>query len=319
MAVVLPVKGSLNWDVTLNAALTYLDNNTTTLAGNAVIQGTTVAGGNLSGTFPDPLVVSTSLSSPLPVNQGGTGSTTQNYVDLTTNQSIGGTKTFTGEVEVSTNLLVGSATDLGDNGSGEIKLANATTVPTTNPTGGALLYSIAGNIKSRNSQGLVLSDAGVISAVTSSSTVSTTGLQSLYSVSIPANDPVAGAVYEITGYGVMTTTGTAGTMAFGIYWGGTGGTALATLGTAPSLTISLTNAPFYFKGIVTFRSTTSAVAYMTFAIPSSATTGTNTSYLIASTAAVTVTTSSAENLTVGINTSTAETITLLGGDVRRMA
>jgi hypothetical protein len=35
-------------------------------------------------------------NSVIPVLMGGTGSSTQNFVDLTTNQSIGGTKTFTG-------------------------------------------------------------------------------------------------------------------------------------------------------------------------------------------------------------------------------
>lgn len=49
---------------------------------------------DLGGTATAPTVVATHLSSALPVNQGGTGSTTQNFVDLTNNQTIGGTKTF---------------------------------------------------------------------------------------------------------------------------------------------------------------------------------------------------------------------------------
>jgi hypothetical protein len=55
---------------------------------------------DLGGTAALPTVVSTHLSSALPINQGGTGSTSQNFVDLTTSQSIGGTKTFSGEVIV---------------------------------------------------------------------------------------------------------------------------------------------------------------------------------------------------------------------------
>ncbi len=50
---------------------------------------------DFGGTAAAPTVVATHLSSALPVNQGGTGSTTQNFVDLSNNQTVGGTKTFT--------------------------------------------------------------------------------------------------------------------------------------------------------------------------------------------------------------------------------
>lgn len=95
MAIVLPVTGSLNWDVTLDAALTELDTAVTALQGSALTAGTAVSG-DLSGTLPGPSVTSTHLIAPLPVAQGGTGSTTQNYVDLTTAQTVAGNKTYTG-------------------------------------------------------------------------------------------------------------------------------------------------------------------------------------------------------------------------------
>lgn len=50
---------------------------------------------DLGGTAAAPTVVSTHLSSALPVNQGGTGSATQNFVDISSGQTVGGTKTFT--------------------------------------------------------------------------------------------------------------------------------------------------------------------------------------------------------------------------------
>jgi len=50
--------------------------------------------GDLGGTAASPQVVATHLAAALPVNQGGTGSATQNFVDLSTTQAVAGVKTF---------------------------------------------------------------------------------------------------------------------------------------------------------------------------------------------------------------------------------
>jgi hypothetical protein len=63
--------------------------------------------GDLGNSAAVPQVTATHLSAALPVNQGGTGSETQNFVDLTTNQSIGGTKTFTSEVSTAALKVTG--------------------------------------------------------------------------------------------------------------------------------------------------------------------------------------------------------------------
>lgn len=65
------------------------------------VQPTFVLTGDMAGTVSNPQVVSTSLTAPLPLSQGGTGSVTQNFVDLTTNQSVSGAKTFTDRLLVS--------------------------------------------------------------------------------------------------------------------------------------------------------------------------------------------------------------------------
>jgi len=53
------------------------------------------AAGDLAGTYPAPLVTATHLTAPLPVAQGGTGSSAKPFVDLATAQTINGSKTFT--------------------------------------------------------------------------------------------------------------------------------------------------------------------------------------------------------------------------------
>lgn len=59
-------------------------------------------GGDIGGTATSPVVISTHLSSPLPINQGGTGSNAQNFVDVSSVQTIAGDKTFTDSVTTAT-------------------------------------------------------------------------------------------------------------------------------------------------------------------------------------------------------------------------
>lgn len=105
-----------------------------TFSGNVVVGGTLTAGGilypntngtsgfvltsNGSGTATWASVPVSSLSGTVSVANGGTGSTTKNFVDLTTNQIIAGDKSFTGTT--ATNDLNGTngffASSLGTNG-----------------------------------------------------------------------------------------------------------------------------------------------------------------------------------------------------------
>lgn len=430
MTVPLPVKGSENWDISLNQALTYLDNNTI-----AAVAGALLAANNLSDLPNKPqartnlgltglanaqsnLTATTNPTVSSDNTQGYSAGSTwintltntlficanasagaaiwYNYVDSSTNQTVGGAKTFTGMVissrsidsstfaalysaanptnaaysysafvstgrflsssvsgdtlgryasladgsatygngtvtrdtstgraavgtfYTSPNILVGSTTDLGDNGVGVIKLANTTTVPTaTPPTNGVVFTSVAGQPGYVNPHGLSAALSAGISTITATTSVTTTGLQALVTGSIPANDPEAGAIYELNGYGVFTTNATATTVVPDLYWGTTAGTLLASL-TAASLTASLTNAPFRIRATVTFRTTTSAVAIFDFFLGSSATTGAGTGLIAVSSAPVTVTTNAANTLTFAINLNNAQTFSVLGGDLRRV-
>ena len=99
--------------------------------------------GDLGGTASSPTIVSTHLSSALPFNQGGTGSTTQNFVDLTTGQSVGGVKTFTSAPVVPSSSFPESAvTNLTTDLSAKVTKAGDTmtgklTVPSFQVTGGS--------------------------------------------------------------------------------------------------------------------------------------------------------------------------------------
>lgn len=74
------------------------------------------------------------------------------------NLTVNGTTFVAGEqvfasLAAAQNVTVGSTTALGDNGVGELQLANATTVPTTNPTGGSVIYAVNGGVFLRDPAG----------------------------------------------------------------------------------------------------------------------------------------------------------------------
>jgi hypothetical protein len=70
--------------------------------------GITPPAGDIGGTTAAPTVVNTHLAAALPLSQGGTGSQTQNFVDLTTAQNVAGLKTFTGGITSNGNVIVAS-------------------------------------------------------------------------------------------------------------------------------------------------------------------------------------------------------------------
>jgi hypothetical protein len=88
--------------LTYNSTAGKWENTAAAAASNATSStlGVIQLTGDLGNSATSPEVLSTHLSSALPLNQGGTGSTTQNFVDLSTVQTIAGNKTFTGEVIV---------------------------------------------------------------------------------------------------------------------------------------------------------------------------------------------------------------------------
>ncbi|MER5903014.1 glycosyl hydrolase family 28-related protein [Streptomyces mirabilis] len=136
----------------------------------------------------------------------------------------------------SKNALIGSATALGDNGVGEIQLADAATAPTTNPTGGSAIYSqsaAAVPLRMRDVSGNVrgLVSAEVIAAAAQNN--STTTQAASTSLTIPVE---ASATYRMTGMlviqspsGVSFTHSFTGPSGATMTWGDTTATYIASL------------------------------------------------------------------------------------------
>jgi hypothetical protein len=92
---------------------TNASSNRISITGNVVSSGTVdtlVGTGNVVVNGNGATLPSLSLLTPLPIASGGTGSSTQNFVGLTGNQTIAGTKTFTSSVVAAGATLSGSTT-----------------------------------------------------------------------------------------------------------------------------------------------------------------------------------------------------------------
>lgn len=103
------------------------------------VKGKLKLSGDLGGTADNPLVTATSLSAPLPIEQGGTGSSVKNFVDISTGQTINGVKSFTQTVQAD---VSGTASNV----TGVVAIANGGTGQTAAPAAlNALLPSQAGH------------------------------------------------------------------------------------------------------------------------------------------------------------------------------
>lgn len=143
-----------------------------TVTGNETVSGNSTIGGNLTVTGQETISgtintqPATSAATALSVNVNTSsfdemrilGDGSYNIGPGTIARDVKFGRTTGGTAKggfVTSNLQVGAAADLGDDGVGELKLANATTVPTTNPTGGTVIYSRNGGVFARGSDGTV--------------------------------------------------------------------------------------------------------------------------------------------------------------------
>lgn len=219
------------------------------------------------------------------------------------------------------NVLVRPGGTFTNNASTGSIAAPLTATPATPASGNATFTNSAGQLSSVSATGLVAIIGGVTQATSATTTVANTAsATALQSYTVPANDPIAGAVYTMTGYGVYSDTGTP-TLTFTLYWGGVAGTSLTAV---PAITLGsgVTNVPYSYTVTVNFRSATSAVATINLSLGTSAATDAASSFVAVSASPVAVTSTSANALTLGVTWSAASasnTISLLGGFVERIA
>ena len=149
-----------------NTVSTNATNTTTSLAlkENAANKSTTVTLGTSDVLFPTQNAVktyvdnqvsnvtATNVSGIVAVANGGTGSATQNFVDLTTNQTIGGTKTFSSPITVQSNTLKGNGSGSFRNVGLGLNVFNATLTGTWNTAMGA--YSMERLTSGSNNTGI---------------------------------------------------------------------------------------------------------------------------------------------------------------------
>lgn len=233
---------------------------------------------------------------------------------------IAGAATVAGALTASTNLAVGGAGSYGG-GAGVLSLLNAATPPGSAPSGGVVIYAQGGILRYENPQGLIQTMVGSQAGATSAVTVANSGAASaLATLTVPAADAVAGAVYRVVAWGYYSTTGTP-TLTFAGKWGGASGTALATV---PAITTGsgVSNCLWFAELLVTILSSTTATAVLQLMLGTSASTDAASLFVAVPTAAVTIATNTSNALVLAVTWSTgspSNTITAASSYTERVA
>jgi hypothetical protein len=147
--------------------------------------------------------------------------------------------------------------------------------------------------------GLALNAEGAQASPTSPVSVTSQSITSVAGMTVPAGDPVAGAIYRITSWGFFTQTGSTSAITIGLTWGGTGGTSLV-----GSITITATASLTAFwtaEVLVTFTSPSACNAVLKWTHITSGTPAfTGSPHVSGSTSPVTVTVSSSQLLSINV-------------------
>jgi hypothetical protein len=212
-----------------------------------------------------------------------------------------------------------AAETVGDAMNGPLTLENQSVAPAT-PVGGAVAYAVGGVLTYINPQGLVNTIVGSQGGLTAAGTAITTTTSEtvLQSMSLPANDAIAGAVYKMAGWGVFSSTASPGSTVFTSRLGGVTGTSLVAMA-GITLGASLTAAQFKYEALLNFISPTTVECVVEMTINSAAG-GAASVYLASSTSAVTVSLSTAKAWVLDITPgASGNSLQLLAGWSERIA
>jgi len=239
------------------------------------------------------------------------------FASLAGNSIIGGTNWGGGYYNISAN---GGVMDLSQ------YTPAAPTVPGAIAGGSSSYCDASGLPAVVGPSGLATRYARSLPAATSAVSVTAASITSIGSMTVPANDAIAGAVYRFTAHGTMSTTTGPPTFILDMRWGGTAGTVITTVqstatANAPALTASITTVPILIEGQVEFITSTTCVGWLRMEWKNSATAATAATVANNSiTSAVTVTTSSSQVFTADWTWSgTGNTLLIASSNFERVA
>lgn len=203
---------------------------------------------------------------------------------------------------------------------GPLTLANQSTAPAI-PTAGPVVYAVGGVLTYENTQGLIQTLVGSQPGITAPVTVANTTAESqLQSMSMPANDAIAGSVYKMFGWGTYSNVATP-TLTFTARLGGIAGTLLAQV---PPITLGtgLSGVPFKYEVFLAFLSPTSVQCMIELDLGTSAATDAASPFIATPATATTVSLTTTKNWVMDVTWSAAaagNTITLGAGYTERVA
>lgn len=197
---------------------------------------------------------------------------------------------------------------------------NEGTTPVAHPAGFAVQQVISGGTLNNFAQtatsdsGLIQAKAGILTQAAISSTTPTT----VASLSVAANEPVPGAVYEIDVFGFYSTSAGTPALDIAVQWGSTTvGAQAVGVGTA----VTDNNSRFRIRTILVFNTATACYANHSVSMATVNTGATAVpQFMFGPTNSTTVIVSSATTLTLTLAWSTTGgSITVLGGKICRTA